>query len=499
MTGNLVAPDKNEVARRLLAIAVFVQRAGAEAWSRENRATAEKQLREINEWVAKDGLASFLTPEERARFERPLGSWEGVEISVALNQSEALGTLLWSMSLLDMPSPGGRFSWEDVNRLFGEAEAEADVAARLHPRSLDACMFAQMVAETWLWRDRTRQVTGDGVSPEERLARTQQIASLALAKGLVTELRGSDFVVDRRPYAQLSEAEAFDIFMAAFERNIALLWVLGAERDWDRLRTMASMHEDRGDAAPPSFLTPPPAHPRAALSPPSEEEVARRALCVTALMLRGGFEKDGPDERARRPIAEIAEWLESSGLAHDLSPRERAVLLRPAGTLSGQEILDALWRTEAHGVLLWALSVTDDFPGYDAPFRPMFEESGVMRRLDQLLSRVVLREIDEIRRARDLAELWHWRSRTTQAVRLGLAPPPGIPYQEILERTSVAAHKEGILPPPIGGDFPLFGRAYRDLSEEQYEAASSIARERHFALNWLCGYSQDWDSTPTET
>jgi hypothetical protein len=275
--------------------------------------------------------------------------------------------------------------------------------------------------------------------------------------------------------------------------------VLGAEHDWDRLRAMASMHEDRGDPAPPSFLTPPTARPRAAFNPPSEEGVARRALCVAALMLRGSFEKDGPDERARRPIAEIAQWLESSGLARDLSPKERAALLRPPGTWNSQEIFDALWRTEAHGVLLWALSVADDVPGYDEPFRPLFKESGVMRRVDEFLSRVVLREAEQIKRARDLAELWHWRARTTQAVRLGLAPPPGITYQAILERTAAAAHKEGVLPPPIGGDFSLFGRAYRDLSEEQYQAASSIARERHFALNWLCGYSPDWDTTPTET
>ena len=48
-------------------------------------------------------------------------------------------------------------------------------------------------------------------------------------------------------------------------------------------------------------------------------------------------------------------------------------------------------------------------------------------------------------------------------------------------------------------DFPAFGKAYRNLSEDEYEQATSIAMERHLALNWLCGYDSDWDETPTDT
>jgi hypothetical protein len=28
---------------------------------------------------------------------------------------------------------------------------------------------------------------------------------------------------------------------------------------------------------------------------------------------------------------------------------------------------------------------------------------------------------------------------------------------------------------------------------------ASIARERHRAFNWLCGYAADWDRVPTDT
>ena len=58
---------------------------------------------------------------------------------------------------------------------------------------------------------------------------------------------------------------------------------------------------------------------------------------------------------------------------------------------------------------------------------------------------------------------------------------------------------ESEIPAPIDGDYPAFGKAYRDLDEIEYSTATSITTERHFALNWVCGYSDDWDKTPTDT
>jgi hypothetical protein len=42
----------------------------------------------------------------------------------------------------------------------------------------------------------------------------------------------------------------------------------------------------------------------------------------------------------------------------------------------------------------------------------------------------------------------------------------------------------GDIPTPIGDDFPAFGKAYRDLTNEEYSQATSIAVEGHGAL-WL--------------
>ncbi len=67
--------------------------------------------------------------------------------------------------------------------------------------------------------------------------------------------------------------------------------------------------------------------------------------------------------------------------------------------------------------------------------------------------------------------------------------------------TAAEAHRRGDVPQPIGDDFPVFGKPYREASVEEYDTLTSIATERHRALNWLCGRAPGnrWDRTPTDT
>ncbi len=110
-----------------------------------------------------------------------------------------------------------------------------------------------------------------------------------------------------------------------------------------------------------------------------------------------------------------------------------------------------------------------------------------------------LRPPDQIHAARDLAELWHWRSQTTQIRINGIDPPSGWTFAEIIQAAAERAFHQGTMPAPIDGDFPVSGKPYADISEDEYLRVTSIAIERHFALNWLCSYAEDWDNIPTET
>jgi hypothetical protein len=242
------------------------------------------------------------------------------------------------------------------------------------------------------------------------------------------------------------------------------------------------------------------------LTPPGESEVAGRALCLAAHAALGSAAHDlSTGAAAPQDVdsfaKELREWLGSEGAGRHQSTRERDAFRRPLGAWSDRDLIDAGWRTESLGVMLWALSVYDDLPPYDAQFEDVPDHVPLLGPAARFLEETSLRPADEIARARDLAELWHWRSRTTQlqADDDFKSSHPELELDEIVRETARAAREAGDIPEPIDQDFPAFGKPYRDLSTEEYEEATSIAMERHFALNWLCGYSRDWDETPTDT
>jgi hypothetical protein len=239
--------------------------------------------------------------------------------------------------------------------------------------------------------------------------------------------------------------------------------------------------------------------------PPSEEEAAHRALCLGIVVLRGRAELDLREAAGNEAAAEVQAlnaWVAAEKVVRHFSNGEMTLLEKPAGTWSEQEIVNASWRAESLGVILWALSVVERVPLYDMQFDPerligliAFSDGS-----EAFIRRVKLRPAEEVASARDLAELWHWRSRTAQIQDdPSIELPEGMSFPMIIETAANAAYETRDIPPPIDGDFPVFGKAYAAVEDEEYSVATSIAMERHFAFNWLCGYSRDWDETPTDT
>jgi hypothetical protein len=62
-----------------------------------------------------------------------------------------------------------------------------------------------------------------------------------------------------------------------------------------------------------------------------------------------------------------------------------------------------------------------------------------------------------------------------------------------------ATYASGNLPHLVDGDFPVMGKGYAQLTDEEFTKIASIAKERHYALNWLCKFNDDWDNIPTGT
>jgi hypothetical protein len=156
-------------------------------------------------------------------------------------------------------------------------------------------------------------------------------------------------------------------------------------------------------------------------------------------------------------------------------------------------VIEALWRGEALGTLLWALDLVD-MPPYDEPFDPeaLF---GLSPSNAQLLP------AGDIERAREAARLWHWRARTTLVaddLEVEL-PERWQSFDQLVAATAMRAHGEGLVPEPVRGDFPAFGKVYRHLTPDEHAEALAIAFERHYALSWLCGLGKSWETVPTDT
>jgi hypothetical protein len=156
-------------------------------------------------------------------------------------------------------------------------------------------------------------------------------------------------------------------------------------------------------------------------------------------------------------------------------------------------VVDAVWRGEALGTLLWALQL-EELPSYDQAFDP---DDVAATSLEEAR----LREPGEIALEQESARLWHWRARTTELQASGAVELPEryATFDQLIAATAMRGYEQGVLPAPIRGDFRAYDRVYRHLSAEQHAEAHSIAVERHHALNWLCGLGESWDDVPLDT
>ena len=198
---------------------------------------------------------------------------------------------------------------------------------------------------------------------------------------------------------------------------------------------------------------------------PDQNAVVDRALCVSAVAMLGAI-ASGVDEgtmdagQAGEYLKESHRWLIREQLTAALSIQERALLAKAVTDWTERDALSASWRSEALGVLLWALGAFDEIPPYDERFErlpafvPLLAPTADFRRTANL------RSAEDIGRARDLAERWHGRARARQL---------GEGDEAQVERVALDAD------------------------------VTAAVVERHYALNWLCGYASDWDSVPTDT
>jgi hypothetical protein len=490
-------PSTREIALRVMALVAVLQRASLESHFSVDRSLAENGLRELQAWVAEDGILDVFTADERALYASALGtSPQDLPASIA-SRHEALGTLLWGASVLPaLATYGSAFEWSQFASFFDECRSVEDVEARLRLRDGESLLRAQMTAELWLWRARIAEAERQGMPAEERVRLVAAPARQAVARGFLEELVEDDLAVAAQPFFRLTPQHGDWIRISAFERNLALLWLLGVGEGWAHLCHVLVEVEKRGELALPSSAAPSRGLVERKRPIRSEEEVAGRSLSLAALLVRAGLEQNGvpPDRPALAD--ELAAWIEEPLVAASLTAQEKGLILAPRGNWSAVVKENVSWRFEALGIVLWSLSVLDEIPGYDEPFRTGLLQSGALRPVSDFLESVVLRDRDELMRAFLVGDVWYWRARIAFAIREAVPPPPGRTYREMIKAMAWRAYEAHEIARPVEDDFPLFGRAYSQLSDAQLYTAQRIAFDRFATLNWLWGNTSAWEESP---
>jgi hypothetical protein len=280
-------------------------------------------------------------------------------------------------------------------------------------------------------------------------------------------------------------------------------------------------------------------------SRPTSQDAARRLLILRYVVLfavaapprklleqmTSAWDADTTAEVLRK--AEVLrdqprQQLRDAGLWQHLSPREETLAKSTIVTMTEKQQVDASWRVEAAQTLMWALGLLPTLPLYDIKASHDVLNQIPTNDPAAFVNSAKLRDQAEIDRARDTAEFWHWRSRTRELIERGEPFPTKArrgfferlrarllgalrrsrqdgtgfrSFDDIVRFSARAAAQKGSIPPTINDDFPAKNKAYRDLTSEEWSEVTSITMERHFTLNWLCGYAPDnrWDETPTDT
>lgn len=239
--------------------------------------------------------------------------------------------------------------------------------------------------------------------------------------------------------------------------------------------------------------------------------MAYRALSLGALLKRGEIEltihklqdllvfddlRQQVFDKNHDVNRRLQNWVQDEKIHPHLSDSERNLLDKALGTWSERTLIHVGWRTEALGIMLWALNWMEDIPPYDQQYEPddVLAPLDVFRPTIDFLWTAQLRPAEELQARRDQAELWNWRSRATELERMGVRPPEGLSFREIIRATAHRAYANGQLDQLINDDFPAFQKAYSNLDEDEYALVSALAYERYFALNWICELTSEWDN-----
>jgi hypothetical protein len=233
------------------------------------------------------------------------------------------------------------------------------------------------------------------------------------------------------------------------------------------------------------------------LQPPTPQRVARRALSLAAVAGRALLEQEDPsDAGVEETRQRINAWVDAVGIRDELEPDEEKLLRQGLGAPEQQAAIDGCWRLEGLAVLAWALGQFE-LPRHDETIDP----PALLRAVHVLdaaaakgmIAGATLRPFDQLKAMADKLLAIHWRLRQFRV-------DGGQPIEDWPSKATNAWFPLNLDDVPLkGGDLALGETAIANADAELFNLASSIAQERHQAINWLAGDSEIYSETDTPT
>ena len=228
-------------------------------------------------------------------------------------------------------------------------------------------------------------------------------------------------------------------------------------------------------------------------------EVAARLIALATVVRRAALELD-PSGDAEGERFDLAAWLREEHVTPLMTDEERRLVETRVGGLDRDVAEDASWRIESVAVMAWAAGLADELPSYELPSPPADILALIPEPWDKVQpfrAAIELRGEEEVAAAREQAELWQWRGQILTAEDgQSMAATPEM--RQIIREVAADSARAGLFERSISNDFPVAGRPYRNLTEDERALLTDLASERLRALNWVCSFGASWDDAPTD-
>jgi hypothetical protein len=270
------------------------------------------------------------------------------------------------------------------------------------------------------------------------------------------------------------------------EQGRAMAWVRKTQRALEALLIRDVRVED-ADAILRLTLAP---EDEDEAPPPEPERVSRRARVLAAVVARVHFEQ----APATAQLSRLWDWLAAHGLWAEAELAERELIRSERGKANPQALVDGSWRAEGLAVLAWALGLSE-LTAHDVPSdsQRLTGSLGIFsNEVPAGLSPATLRSSAELETVSKRLLALHWRTRDFALRR---APMDFVEFAKTawfgpLETGGIALADR---------DLSISGLPIARADPAAVRVASSIAAERHRAINWLRGSARRYSEVDTST